>query len=140
VTTVARTLHDLARTASRRDVRRARRQAEFLRYPVVRSGDDDGTASGGEAGFLRFCRRWDLPIPEVNVRIGRFVADFLWRERRLIVEIDDFSTHGSAGMFADDRLRDLELRGLGYEVLRLVPEQFESEPAKVAAILRRRLS
>ena len=139
VTTVARTLHDLARTAPPWEVRRARRQAEYLRYPVKRAGDDDGSASDGEAEFLMFCVRFELPEPEVNIRIGPFVVDFLWREKRLIVEVDEFSTHGSPEMFAEDRRRDLDLRGRGFEVLRLTTEQLRTEPAKIAAILRSRL-
>lgn len=140
VTTVARTLHNLARTARPWEVRRARRQAEYLRYPVQRAGDDDGSASDGEAEFLMFCVRFDLPEPEVNVRIGPFVADFLWREKRLIVEIDEFSTHGSPEMFAEDRRRDFDLRGRGFEVLRLTTDQLRTQPAKIAAILRARLA
>jgi hypothetical protein len=139
VTTPARTLHDLAFTDPPREVKRARRQAEFRRYAIKRSPDDDGTASDGEVDFLAFCRRHGLPMPEVNVRVGPFVADFLWREKRLIVEMDDYSTHGSELMFSEDRSRDLDLRGRGYEVLRLTVAQLRAEPAKVAAILRARL-
>ena len=140
VTNVPRTLHDLARTAPARVVKKARRQAEFLGYATKRSDDDDGTASDGEADFLAFCVRHGLPMPEVNVPVGPFVADFLWREERLIVEIDDYATHGSELMFDDDRRRDFELRGRGFEVLRLTRAQLRTEPAKIAAILRGRLA
>lgn len=140
VTSVARTLHDLTRTAPTWEARKARRQAEFRRYSIRRSPRDDGTASDGEADFLAFCVRHGLPRPEVNVPVGPFVADFLWREKRLIVEIDDYSTHGSESMFAEDRRRDFELRGRGFEVLRMTREQLRTEPAKIAAILRARLA
>jgi len=46
--------------------------------------------------------------------IGRYYADFVCRERRVIVELDG----GQHADRPDDRQRDTELRALGYRVLR----------------------
>ena len=42
----------------------------------------DRTRSELERLFLRLCRRHRIPPPEVNARIGPFLVDFLWRDRR----------------------------------------------------------
>ena len=51
-----------------------------------------------------------------QVVVGRFIVDFACRiPRMLVVEVDGDS-HGMG--LRDDAVRDAELRGLGYEVLR----------------------
>jgi len=139
VTTVARTLEDLRRSALRPSlVRRAIRQAEFLGMDL---GDieTDHTRSDLERDFLRLCRRHRLPRPEVNVPIGSMTVDFLWRRRQLVVETDSYVTHGGSIAFEDDRARDLELRRLGFVVHRFSERQLELEPAAVAADVARAL-
>jgi very-short-patch-repair endonuclease len=131
VTTVPRTLEDLRRSELRPSlVRRAIRQAEFLRLPM---GDieTDGTRSDLERDFLRLWRRHHVPRPEVNVPIGKVTVDFLWPRERLIVETDSYATHGGSIAFEDDRARDLYLRRLGYAVHRFGERQLELEPAAV---------
>jgi very-short-patch-repair endonuclease len=140
ITTVARTLEDLRRSDLRPSlVRRAIRQAEFLQLPL---GDieTDRTRSDLEQDFLRLCRRYRLPLPEVNVPIGRMTVDFLWRAAGLVVETDSYVTHGGTVAFEDDRQRDLELRRRGYRVHRFSDRQLEREPAAVVADIRRALS
>jgi very-short-patch-repair endonuclease len=132
ITTVPRTLEDLRRSELRPSlVRRAIREAEFLRLPL---GDieTDRTRSDVERDFLRLCRRYRLPLPEVNVPIGRMTVDFLWRSAMLVVETDSYVTHGGTVAFEDDRQRDLELRRLGYSVHRFSERQLELEPKAVA--------
>ncbi|HET9592029.1 MAG TPA: type IV toxin-antitoxin system AbiEi family antitoxin domain-containing protein [Solirubrobacterales bacterium] len=132
ITTVARTLADLRRSDLRPSlVRRAIRQAEFLQMPL---GDiqTDRTRSDLERDFLRLCRRYRLPPPEVNVPIGRLTVDFLWRPAGLIVETDSYVTHGGTVAFEDDRQRDLELRRRGYRVHRFSGRQLELEPKAIA--------
>jgi len=76
-----------------------------------------------------------LPPPEVNVRAGRHLVDFLWRDRKLIVETDGYIYHRGEGAFQDDRGRDLELKRLGYEVVRLSERQINEEPDRIAQTL-----
>ena len=131
VTTVPRTLADLPATLAPYLVRRAIRQAEFLRLPT--GIETDRTRSDLERDFLRLCRRYGLPAPEVNVLIGGMTVDFLWREQMLVVETDSYATHGGTVAFEDDRERDLRLRRLGYSVHHFSERQLELEPAAVAA-------
>lgn len=148
VTKSARTVTDLRQVAGRpggaggislHELRRAIRQAEFLGLPLG-PGDGDRTRSDLERDFLRLCRGHRLPRPEVNVRVGRFLVDFLWRDRRLVVETDGYVAHRGRIAFRDDRGRDLRLRGLGYTVIRLAEQQIDEEPAEVATILRAELA
>lgn len=139
VTTVARTLEDLRRSDLRPSlVRRAIRQAEFLRLPMGEI-ETDGTRSDLERDFLRLWRRHRLPPPEVNVPVGRMTIDFLWREERLVVETDSYVTHGGSIAFEDDRTRDLELRRRGYRVHRFCERQLELEPDAIAEDVARAL-
>ena len=129
VTTVPRTLVDIRATLPPRLVRRAIRQAEFLKLPV--GIETDGTRSDLERDFLGLWRKSGLPLPEVNVPIGGMTVDFLWREPRLVVEADSYATHGGTVAFEDDRERELRLRRLGYAVHRFSERQLELEPAAV---------
>jgi len=145
VTTPTRTLLDLARVASAADVARARRQAEFLGLPLDESRLDGREAAADRARtelervFLRLCRRHRLPLPEVNVPIGRYEADFLWREERLIVETDGWAAHRGRASFEHDRRRATALAAAGYEVMRVSWRQVKEEPGEIAAAIRARL-
>jgi len=133
VTTVSRTIEDLRRTSfSPRLIRRAIRQAELrgLRLDGIAS---DGTRSDLETYFLALCRHFGLPKPEVNVKLGRWEVDFLWRARWLVVETDTFTYHRGSVAFEDDHARDLDLRAEGFLVLRFTAHQLEEEPERVAA-------
>lgn len=88
---------------------------------------------------MRLCRRHRLPRPEVNVRIGPYLVDFLWRDKRFVVETDSYLYHRGRVAFQDDRGRDLELTRLGYEVLRLSEQQVEAESERVAEVLAKTL-
>jgi|SRR5215203_428048 len=139
VTTVARTIEDLRRTSfPSRLIRRAIRQAELmgLRLDGIES---DRTRSDLETFFLEFCRRHGLPEPEVNVKLGHWEVDFLWRTQRLVVETDCWTYHRGSVAFEDDHARELDLRTAGFEVLRFTDKQLEEEPARVLADVRRAL-
>lgn len=148
VTTPGRTIADLRKAISARrggaivghELRKAIRQANVLGLPV---GDGDAkvrTRSDLEGDFVRLCRRHRLPPPEVNVRVGRYLVDFLWRERRLVVETDSYLYHRGEMAFLEDRARELGLMRRGFEVLRLSELQLDEEPAQVAEVLAARLA
>jgi very-short-patch-repair endonuclease len=139
VTTVARIIHDLEDLLPPRLVRRATRQAELMGLRLDGVGTD-GTRSDLEALFLDLCRRYRLPPPEVNAKLGRWEVDFLWRSQRLVVETDSWTYHRGSVAFEDDHARDLDLRAAGYTVLRFTDRQLEEEPGRVVADVARALS
>jgi Protein of unknown function (DUF559) len=79
---------------------------------------------------MRLCERHKLPAPEVNVRLGPRIVDFLWREQRVVVETDGYRYHRGSQAFEDDHDRDLDLRTLGYDVVRLTYRQVTSTPSE----------
>jgi very-short-patch-repair endonuclease len=136
VTAPARTIADLRTAASAVELRRAIRQADVLGLPTGPYTTPDRTRSELEREFLRLCRRHRLPMPAVNLRLGRLTVDFCWVEQRLVVETDGYHYHRGRAAFEDDRDRDLKLHALGYEVLRLSYRQVFHEPTAVVAVLR----
>lgn len=140
VTSVARTIEDLRGTPfPPRLLRRAIRQAELMGYRLD-GVENDRTRSDLETYFLELCRRNGLPAPEVNMKLGAWEVDFLWRSRRLVVEVDSWAYHRGSVAFQDDHARDLDLRQQGYRVLRYTEKQLEEEPDRVAADVARALA
>lgn len=70
---------------------------------------------------------------------GRFEADFVWREQRLIVELDSATYHSGPGVFHSDREKDLVFRDAGFDVLRFTRAHVIYEPAMVLVRLLRAL-
>jgi hypothetical protein len=93
-----------------------------------------------ETQFRSLCQREGLPLPETNVRLGRWEVDALWRHHRLIIELDSWRFHGGRWQFDRDRVKGLELADLGYEVIRLTWPQVKHGGPAVAAILARVLA
>jgi very-short-patch-repair endonuclease len=114
----------------------ALREVEFLGLAVGSQFETDRTRSELEARFMAVIRRHRLPQPEVNARVDRFVVDFLWAERRLIVEVDGWESHGTRSAFEEDRARDARLKLLGFDVLRFTWRRIETDAAAVAAAIR----
>jgi very-short-patch-repair endonuclease len=75
----------------------------------------------------------------VNVRVGPYLVDFLWRDRSVAVETDSYLHHRGRTAFQDDRGRDLDLRARGLQVIHLSEKQVDEEAARVAEVLRRAL-
>ena len=136
VTIPARTISDLRRTLPSELVRKAIRQAEVIGFGIGGEDEADLTRSELEGRFLALCRRHRLPVPDVNARIGRYVVDFIWRGQHLIVETDGYRYHRGRQAFEDDRARDIDLRLLGYEVIRFTYRQVVDDPARVVRTLR----
>jgi very-short-patch-repair endonuclease len=126
--------------ASPEEYRRGIRQAEVRGLPTGLAVRPAPTRSELEDRFLALCRHHRLPEPEVNVRIGAVTVDFLWRERRLVVETDGYRYHRGETAFEQDHARDLRLRALGYDVMRLSFWQVTRDPEAVAALISRELA
>jgi very-short-patch-repair endonuclease len=99
-----------------------------------------GVLAATEDDFLTFLRRHRLPPPEVNVKLGRWEVDFLWRAQALVVETDFFGYHRGRVAFEDDHQRDMDLRRMGFAVLRYTGAQLTGCPAEIAGELGEILS
>ena len=160
VTPVARTLLDFAAVAPPQNVRKAVAEADFQKLldldaidaltGIGRPGSAKlnralalhrpeyaRTRSELEGLFLDLCRRHRLPLPEVNVRIGPHTVDALWRDERVVVELDGGDGHASYGQMQRDRGRDLFLRRRGCSVLRYSWRQVTGQGRDVVADIRR---
>jgi very-short-patch-repair endonuclease len=170
VTTVPRTVLDLASTSTIDEVEVAIRQVEFLRlhdklslldlierYPGrrgvarvrvaltrVEALPSGRVRSPLETRFLPFLRRHRLPRPRLNdwIMVGerRFQVDCHWAGTGQIVELDSWQAHGTRTAHRQDRARDRALRVAGYEVTRITWAQLDDEPKEIAADLRRLLA
>jgi very-short-patch-repair endonuclease len=91
------------------------------------------TRSQAEERFLELIRAADLPTPDVNTPLHGFEVDFLWREQRLVVEIDGYAYHSDRQAFEGDRSRDATLAAHGYRVIRVTWRQLRDAPTAVVA-------
>lgn len=161
VTSVARTLLDLAGMLARDPLARAVEQSLILRLfdlaavdavieagatrpgattlaTIVASIHDEPplTRSDLEALMRELCAAHDLPCPEVNAFVEGVEVDFFWRAQRLVVETDGYETHGTRAAFERDRAKDARLTMLGYRVIRFTHRQLTRDPQTVAATLQ----
>lgn len=160
VTTVSRTLLDLAPSLSNRQLSRAAEEADRLGLLAIDEAwkvchlhpwnagvrklsltlatlhPPPDTHSPLEDLFAELCREQDLPTPAFNALIAGYEVDALWNEQRLIVELDSHEFHGTRMAFENDRNRDATLQLAGYRVIRLTHRRVTGEPQVVAALLR----
>jgi very-short-patch-repair endonuclease len=115
----------------------ARRVAELAAAELPASTE---TRSRIEERFLRLVRAGGLPEPELNVPLGDYVVDALWRELGLVVEIDSYGFHGTRRSFESDRERDVTLGGVGWRVMRFTRDQIKLRPEWVLVQLTRELT
>jgi very-short-patch-repair endonuclease len=165
VTTVPRTLFDLATVLPRRQLERAIDEAEVrrltdplslddlvTRYPrrsgvraikAILAADRIGatiTREELESRFVTFLEEHRLLRPQFNAHL--FVADrwievdCLWRVERLALELDSRSVHGTRAAFERDRARDRQLQAAGWRTVRVTWRQLHDDPAAVASDLR----
>jgi very-short-patch-repair endonuclease len=93
-----------------------------------------------EEAFRELIRGSDLPEHEANVFVEGELVDALWRQERVIVELDGFAYHKSRAQFEKDRRRDAKLQVAGYRVLRVTQQRLQNEPEAVLAEIRALLS
>jgi very-short-patch-repair endonuclease len=159
VTSVARTLVDLAQDLTERRLGDAVHEAEVRRLFDLRAIHAATAQVSGRAGrhrllrviaayetppftrsdaerrFLALCRRYGLPEPRVNTWVEGYELDFYWPDARLAVEIDGAAVHYTRRAFHEDRRRDRRLAALGIQVLRVPWLDLCGEPGRVAADL-----
>jgi hypothetical protein len=158
VTTVGRTILDLAGAIPGRRLEQViRRASQLRRFDLVeqqalldrhdhRPGAADlrrllrtlrgvGTAatrSRLEIAFLQLCDDFAIPRPIVNGFVLGERVDFHWPGTTLVVETDGFEFHAMPTTFAGDRRRDQKLTLAGSTVIRLTWDQVTRERAATA--------
>ena len=169
VTSLARTLLDLASRFSDSVVERAGEQAVVLELfdlravsellgrskgqrgirrlrRVLELGDlgENVPASGLEVRYRELCRRAGLPTPEINryLLLGDeyHKVDFLWRRERVVIETDGGRYHASGWQRARDERRDQLLTKHGFAHARLPDELVDDHPDEAIAIARNLLT
>jgi very-short-patch-repair endonuclease len=93
-----------------------------------------------EETFRELIRNSDLPDYEANAIVDGECVDALWRNERVIVELDGYTFHKSRAQFEADRRRDAKLTVAGYRILRLTQQRLQHEPEAVLAEIRALLS
>jgi very-short-patch-repair endonuclease len=114
----------------------ANAQPGSARIRKLLEGAPARTRSKTERRLLTLLRRAGVPEPEVNVKIGGWEVDLLWRDRRLAVELDGYASHSSPRAFARDYRKAAELEQLGLRVLRVSADQVWDEPQATVARIR----
>jgi uncharacterized protein DUF559 len=97
------------------------------------------TRSELERIFLPVCEAAGLPLPEVNVTVEGILVDALWRDQKLVVELDGGPAHLPRARMVRDRRNEVKLRTAGHAVLRYSSDQVTDEPELVTADLVREL-
>ena len=101
---------------------------------------DEETAAAAEADgvpreFLDFCRDHDIPRPTLNAVVHGYEVDALWKEEKLIVELDSWEFHRGRRSFEEDRRRSAALQRAGFSVLRLTHRMLNEEAEESAATI-----
>jgi hypothetical protein len=162
VTSVARTMFDLAGMLTEREVERAWNEIEVRGYRVRLSVPDlierypgrpgtlmlarlatseavGITRNDLEEAFLALVDRFGLPRPRMNahlaVRDRFYEVDCLWEDRKVAIELDGGGAHGTKRAFQKDRERDRILAAERYTTARITWDQIQSTPSEVASDL-----
>jgi very-short-patch-repair endonuclease len=164
VTSVARTLLDMAATLPPRRLDGLLERAEELRLLDIRAVESvlsraathpgllslrraarlyrpepRFTRSGMERCFLDLVRDSGLPLPATNCFVAGFEIDAYWERERFAVELDTYEFHGSPAAFERDRLRQEDLALAGIEMIRVTGHRLDTEPQRVVERLAKHL-
>jgi hypothetical protein len=165
ITSVTRTIFDLAAVQTPQRVAAAMKEAEvqrltdplslddlLARYPrrrgagVIRALLDaiepgsGHTRSELELAFIEFLVAVGLPLPETNVwlKVGnRWIeADCVWRRQKVIAELDGRAYHQTTVAFDADRSRDRALHAARWRPIRITWRHVHDEPDELESDLR----
>jgi very-short-patch-repair endonuclease len=150
ITTPARTIIDLSRVLEGRALEHVLDLADqrgLINFDHLRAANSASlqavlqnyrpaeTRSELEEALLRLCDDHGIPRPETNTRIEGIEVDAVWRDARLVVEIDGFRYHRAPSRFESDREKDVMLELMGWRVLRFTGRQLEDRGDWVAAAI-----
>jgi very-short-patch-repair endonuclease len=160
VTSVARTLFDLAEVVDFQRLEYAWEEADRLK--LLRLGEVGRVCERGygrralkpirsflaeartvtqtrsplEDRFQRFCRFYELPPHSTNVEVLGKEVDALWPAAKLIVELDSWEFHSHRAAFQRDRVRDIRLLVAGYRTARVTHDRLDKEATNLVGEIR----
>lgn len=159
VTSVHRTLFDLAASGSRRLLggavercerlglldlpaldallreRRGQRGAPALREALEIYRDPVFSRARSERLFLDLVKQAGLPRPAINRFVAGFEVDAYWEAERFAVEIDGWEWHRDRASFERDPVKIERLKLSGIEAIRITARRIERRPREVARTL-----
>jgi hypothetical protein len=160
VTSLSRTLFDIAATEPKRELERAvdrARRRNLLDLDAIdqmlgRRGRVPGAAqlkqalalyrkpvfdrARSELLFIDAIEKEGEHLPVLNCWVGKWEVDAYWEAERFAVEVDGWETHGSREAFENDRLRQEEMKLAGIDSIRISARRLETEPERVAKRIR----
>jgi predicted transcriptional regulator of viral defense system len=168
VTTVARTLVDLAEVVAADALRKALSEAERQRVLDVKGIEEalervrgrrgpataklraalsDLAAHGAqltrsplEDRLLPLLDAHSIPRPRTNLHVEGCEGDAVWPEARLVVELDGWDAHKTRRAFQHDRTKANRLTNAGWAVLRFTHDDLVRRPRETAAAIATQLS
>lgn len=84
-----------------------------------------------EATFMLLCEARNLPLPELNARVAGWEVDIVWRQQRIVVELDGPGNHRTPAQIRRDRRKEKDLRAITFVVVRYSDEQVLYDGAAV---------
>jgi len=161
LTSVARTLLDLAEVVSDTELRRAYEAAERLRVLDIRAVNELLDRSNGRRGvgallalldydpepavdskstlesmFLKLVREAGLPLPQLNVLVEGYLVDAYWPRAGLVVELQSYEHHAHRQAFERDNSKLTRLQVAGHAVLPLTHRKLRDQPGEVVGAVR----
>jgi very-short-patch-repair endonuclease len=161
VTSIARTICDLAATEPQHEVEAAFQEALYRKIvtpralaqvlereprrrgaPVIRALIEDPrlTRSQRERAVVKLIAAAQLPRPLTNVRLHGYLVDAYWPEQGLVLEFDGWGAHRHRSAFECDRKRDQVMLANGLRAMRATDRHLVHEPvalvARIAQALR----
>jgi Protein of unknown function (DUF559) len=164
VTTLARTLFDLAEVAPYEELKKTAEEADRLKLLLLRDLEvvcergrgrralkpmrrllvELGVPAEGrsplEIRFAEFVQAHKLPPPVQNVFVLGHEVDTLWPTAKLVAELDSWEHHGHRAAFERDRARDPKLLLAGYRTIRITHRRLDAEASQLAEEIRRLLA
>jgi very-short-patch-repair endonuclease len=152
VTTPARTIADIALRLTDEQLTRvihgARREHHLTDWALRRlldacphaaelvDPDEPPGESASDDAFRVFLKRRDLPRPEFQVQWHGHRVDALYRDHKLIIELDGRQDHGQWDRIEQDHVRDALAIELGYDTLRITWRRLHQEADELERQLR----
>jgi very-short-patch-repair endonuclease len=158
VSTVARTLVDLAEILDESALEKAIQQSEMRglldirsvieviergngrkRAHILRDLLDDTsppTMNEIEQRFFALCEQAGLPLPKTQVPVGPYVVDFLWPEQRVVVETDGAKVHRTHRAFEHDKVKAADLAVFGLTYVPVTWRRLTRKPREIEETIR----